>query len=287
MDTATIRSSGGRVRTPTCFFVLVCDVGGHRSAAAHRVLEAAFAPRTVRCEDVSEGILVAVPVSGPEERRGLARTAWLALRHFLTAADVTVAGGAAWHARGGRSVAALQARQALVAGRAMFGPDRTILIDDLGALSFLLGRPPTHLREFSAGALGPLAEVDCERSDTLLGTTSDYLRLGCNLAVTARERDVHRNTVRQRLNRVTALTGLDPDDPDDRFTLQTAIMARQLALLLAGAAADDPGATEALGQAVRRLAGVRAGDAVSRHRGAAPGAPPPKVGLGNLAPSAA
>jgi len=216
------------------YLVLVCDLGGHRSTAAHRVVENAVAPRPARCEEVPDGLMVTVAVSGMRDRRPLAQTVWRALRQYLPAVAVTVAAGATWRLRGRESAAILQAQQTLVAGRAICGAGRVILIDDLGAMAFLIGRPVGHLQYFYTGVLGPLMEIDGIRTEALLETTSTYLRLGCNLADTARLLNLHRNTIQQRLGRVATLTGLDPHDPDARLTLQTAIMARRLVGLLAG-----------------------------------------------------
>ncbi|WP_432826523.1 PucR family transcriptional regulator [Dactylosporangium sp. CA-092794] len=219
---------------PVEYLVLVCDLGEHRSPAAHQVVRRALTPRPARCEEVPEGLMVTAPVTGMHERRALAQTVWRALRQYLPGVAVTVAGGAAWRLRGTDSAAILQAQQTLVAGRAIRGPGRVILIDDLGALAFLVGRPVAHLQYFYGGVLGPLAEIDDERTEALLETTSLYLRLGCNLADTARLLSLHRNTVQQRLARIATLTGLDPHDPDARLTLQNAILARRLVALLTG-----------------------------------------------------
>lgn len=239
MDQASARAIG-RPGQPVDYLVLVCDLGGHRSTAAHQVVEKAVAPRLARCEEVPDGLMVTVPVSGMRERRALAQTVWRALSRYLPDVAVTVAGGAAWRLWGRESAAILQAQQTLVAGRVICGGGRVILIDDLGALAFLIGRPIGHLQYFYAGVLGPLAEIDDGRSEALLETTSLYLRLGCNLADTARLLNLHRNTVQQRLARIATLTGLDPHDPDARLSLQTAIMARRLVALL-----TDPDRTRA------------------------------------------
>ncbi|MFY1634887.1 PucR family transcriptional regulator [Solwaraspora sp. WMMB335] len=231
MDPTDKRAIGTPNSTPIEYLVLVCDLGGHRSRAAHQAVENAVAPRAVRCEEIPDGLMVTVPVGGMRERRALARTVWRALRRYLPGVPVTVAGGATWHLRGRESVAVLQARQTLVAGQAICGSGTVILMDDLGAMAFLIGRPVAHLRYFYADVLGPVMEMDDIRAEALLETTSIYLRLS-SLADTARLLNLHRNTVQQRLARIAALTGLDPHDPDAKLTLQTAIMARHLVALL-------------------------------------------------------
>ena len=49
------------------------------------------------------------------------------------------------------------------------------------------------------------------------------LRHGGNATRTADALYLHRNSLRYRLARIQALTGLDPDDPDARLALQIAI----------------------------------------------------------------
>ena len=48
------------------------------------------------------------------------------------------------------------------------------------------------------------------------------------MAETARRLGIHERTVRYRLARIAALTGLDLDDPDERFRIELALRGRHL-----------------------------------------------------------
>lgn len=125
----------------------------------------------------------------------------------------------------GLHVAALQAEQALLLGRALRGDGRTTAFSELGPYCFVLGQPMSDLRDFCARALGPLA--DDERHEELVKTLEAYLRNHGSLNAVARELYLHRNTVRQRLRRIAVLTGADLQDPDARLALHLAVLGRR------------------------------------------------------------
>jgi purine catabolism regulator len=72
--------------------------------------------------------------------------------------------------------------------------------------------------------LGPLQRYDREHHGDLVKTLNAYLRHGGNATRTANALYLHRNSLRYRLARIQALTGLDPDDPDMRLALQVALV---------------------------------------------------------------
>jgi hypothetical protein len=125
----------------------------------------------------------------------------------------------------GLHVAALQAEQALLLGRALRGDGRTTAFSELGPYCFVLGQPLSDLSDFCARALGPLA--DDERHEDLVRTLEAYLRNHGSLNAVARELYLHRNTVRQRLRRIATLTGADLHDPDARLALHLAVLGRR------------------------------------------------------------
>jgi len=99
---------------------------------------------------------------------------------------------------------------------------------DMGAYRYLVGPlrdggPQDPLRE----AVDRLAAYDRERGAQLLLTLERYLENGRSLTTSARELTVHVNTLRQRLDRIESLTGLDLAG-EDLLALQLAI---KLALL--------------------------------------------------------
>jgi purine catabolism regulator len=124
----------------------------------------------------------------------------------------------------GAHLALLQAEQAVVLGRALRGDGGVTLFEDLGPYCFVLGRPESDIREFADRTLGPLA--DGEQHADLVRTLDAYLRLHGSLNAVARDLFLHRNTVRQRLRRISRLTGADLKNADSRLALQLALLGR-------------------------------------------------------------
>lgn len=132
----------------------------------------------------------------------------------------------------GRSlrIAALQAEQAARIGRALEGPGRVTAFGDLGPYCFILGRSTAEIRAFCRAVLGPLAD-DPQHDE--LRTLEVFLRHHGSLNAVARTLFLHRNTVRQRLKRISALTGADLEDAGQRVQLYLAVLGQQALTQLA------------------------------------------------------
>ena len=176
-----------------------------------------------------------------EPHEGATRTA-LAEAVRATAArsrgDAPVSVGAAGPRKGpaGAQTAMLEAEHALAVGRALNGDGRTTHFEELGPYCFVLGRPPSEIREFCERVLGPLA-TDPERYEELSRTLEEYLNAHGSLNEVARRLFLHRNTVRQRLRRIAEITRADLADADARLALHLAVLGRRaLDRLEAGAA---------------------------------------------------
>ncbi|WP_069162593.1 PucR family transcriptional regulator [Nocardia altamirensis] len=76
------------------------------------------------------------------------------------------------------------------------------------------------------GLASVLAPLDAQ--PMLAETLEVFVDSGFNQLATARQLNVHRNTVTYRLSRVHELTGLDPHRPADAMTLSAARLARRL-----------------------------------------------------------
>ncbi|MFI9503132.1 PucR family transcriptional regulator [Nocardia sp. NPDC052566] len=76
------------------------------------------------------------------------------------------------------------------------------------------------------GLAAVLAPLDAQ--PMLAETLEVFVDSGFNQLATARQLNVHRNTVTYRLSRVHELTGLDPHRPADAMTLSAARLARRL-----------------------------------------------------------
>jgi GAF domain-containing protein len=125
-------------------------------------------------------------------------------------------------------VALRQAHDAVTIGARLHPEGAALRYDDLGAYRYLVahsddGGPDDHLRR----AVGQLASYDATRGSQLVATLEAYLANGRAQNATARELMVHVNTLRQRLERIQALTGLDPAS-EDLLALQIAVKLAHL-----------------------------------------------------------
>jgi DNA-binding PucR family transcriptional regulator len=101
-----------------------------------------------------------------------------------------------------------------------------LLYGEMGAYRYLVslldsGGPDDELR----AAITRLVEYDAARQTQLLTTLELYLTNGRTSTTTSRALTIHVNTLRQRLERIEALTGLDLESQD--------LLALQLAIKLA------------------------------------------------------
>ncbi|HEX9437441.1 MAG TPA: helix-turn-helix domain-containing protein [Candidatus Limnocylindria bacterium] len=160
-------------------------------------------------------------------RSGVADAVRTTAEHALRG-DGPVSIGAAGPRKGpaGAQTAMLEAEHALAVGRALHGEGGTTHFEDLGPYCFVLGRPPSEIREFCERVLGPLA-TDPERYEELARTLEEYLSAHGSLNEVARRLFLHRNTVRQRLRRIAEITRADLSDADSRLALHLAVLGRR------------------------------------------------------------
>ncbi|MGE3286492.1 MAG: PucR family transcriptional regulator [Pseudonocardia sp.] len=162
--------------------------------------------------------VVAIVPGGPDVARALAEhcLAEVAQHHPAAAAVIGIGGACAEPAEIARSCA--QARGAVDAAARMGAGARVVAFDDLGVHRLLFQVPdPGRLRTFAAEVLGAL-----EGQPDLLDTLTVWFRCTTSPQRTARELEVHPNTVTYRLRRVEELTGLRLDDHRDRLMAQVA-----------------------------------------------------------------
>ncbi len=106
------------------------------------------------------------------------------------------------------------------------GGDSEGISEHTGPLLEALSADPKRAAYY-AKLLRPLQQYDNEHHGDLVSTLSAYLRNGGNATRTADALYLHRNSLRYRLARIQAFTGLDPDDPDARLALQIGILIIQ------------------------------------------------------------
>ena len=91
----------------------------------------------------------------------------------------------------------------------------------------VLMRDRAAILDLVDSVLGPLATVR-GGPDVLLNTLDAYFASGCVTARAARELNLSVRALTYRLGRIQQLTGFDPDDPLQRYSLQTAALGARL-----------------------------------------------------------
>jgi GAF domain-containing protein len=186
-----------------------------------------LAPGTL-CDTGRRQLRALLPLSrprGPEELRTLdAALGELGRGERVAIGRSDPRTGAAGSSESLREAAdAAQIAQALMAGEG-----GTMAYSDLGAYRYLVRMPldeapnDVHFR-----AVRRLADYDRERRTQLLDTLERYLRDRRSIATTARALYVHPNTLRQRLNRIEELSGLDLAS-EDLLSLELAVKLARL-----------------------------------------------------------
>lgn len=102
------------------------------------------------------------------------------------------------------------------------------MVDAADLLVFqVLGRDRAAITDLVATVLGPLEQARGGPAP-LLDTLRSYCATGCVSTATARRLGISVRAVTYRLGRIRQLTGYDPTDPDQRYTLQTAALGARL-----------------------------------------------------------
>jgi DNA-binding PucR family transcriptional regulator len=107
---------------------------------------------------------------------------------------------------------------------------RTVLaVDELGpGRLFVTNGNTGALDRFADEMVGPLL-VGGEGTDELLRTLEAFFDTGRSVRLSSERLGVHQNTVRYRLSRVHAITGLDvAANADDQLSIQVALLVLRL-----------------------------------------------------------
>ena len=128
-----------------------------------------------------------------------------------------------------------EARDALV-GATVLGRDPAVLAyEELGPYKYLLRMSlDGGVRDAHREAIARLAAYDRERSAALVSTLEEFLRRRGSIGATAKALYVHPNTLRQRLARITELSGIDLRR-DDWLAVEIAVKLVKLEQALDGA----------------------------------------------------
>ncbi|OYN80660.1 PucR family transcriptional regulator [Mycolicibacterium sphagni] len=122
------------------------------------------------------------------------------------------------------SVSAMQARSLLPVS-ARLGRIVTAGESETVSLLVSLGSPEV-VRGFADAVLAPLDALDPRERLELLRTLDQWLRVNGAWDPAAARLSLHRNTVRNRIERIAALTGRRLDDGDERMELWLALKSR-------------------------------------------------------------
>ena len=115
------------------------------------------------------------------------------------------------------------ARAALLLGRRLFGSGQVYSLDHLGAAAFVGVTDERTRLDLASRLLSPL-----EGQAELVETLAVFFAEDCSLARAAKALAIHRNTLAYRLDKIAALTDLDPRRFDDAIQLRLAMLVRSL-----------------------------------------------------------
>jgi PucR family transcriptional regulator, purine catabolism regulatory protein len=122
------------------------------------------------------------------------------------------------------AVSAMQARSLLPVSARL---GRIVSASEGATVSLLLSLgSPDAVRGFADAVLAPLDQLDPRERLELLRTLDQWLRANGAWDPAAARLSLHRNTVRNRIDRIAHLTGRRLDDGDDRMELWLALKAR-------------------------------------------------------------
>lgn len=107
--------------------------------------------------------------------------------------------------------------------------ENVITYDELGIFKILCQDLLTEeLEDFYDGTLKTLVKYDEKRSTELVKTLNSYFKNNGNLTRVSEELFTHYNTILYRITRITEITGMDLNNPNDRLNLEIATKIKEL-----------------------------------------------------------
>lgn len=117
-----------------------------------------------------------------------------------------------------------KAKAALDMGRTQIGIGKRVNFDETLINRLLLNLALNReVQEIMASTISPLIEYDEKRDMDLVNTFIGYNRNSGNVSQTARDLNLHRQSLLYRLRKIESLTGLSLLNPDDLFLLDFSI----------------------------------------------------------------
>lgn len=116
-----------------------------------------------------------------------------------------------------------EAHDAIQIGQLTAGAGRVIQYDELGAQRHLWALARSSARDPFQERLEVLQRYDLEHDTSYLDTIEAFLRSYGNREEGSAALGIHRNTLRQRIEKIRELSGIDLEDKSTIFELQTAL----------------------------------------------------------------
>jgi carbohydrate diacid regulator len=138
-------------------------------------------------------------------------------------APISIGIGRYFRGLGGLSRSYEDARTALSLGRRLHGDNGVHCLDGLGVAMFVGTADEATKLDLAMSLLRPLDE-----EPELLKTLEVFFEENCCPSTTARRLAVHRNTLAYRLDKIAALTGLDPRRFDEAVQIRLTLILRAL-----------------------------------------------------------
>ncbi len=140
-----------------------------------------------------------------------------------TQAAINVGIGRYYPGLNGLSKSYNEAKAALTLGTRLGALNCVHSLDELGVAAFIGVSDEQTKIELASHLLGPL-----ENEPDILHTLNVFFAQNCSPSAAAKQLNVHRNSLRGRLDRVDLLTGLDPRAFDDAVLIRLALLLRDL-----------------------------------------------------------
>jgi purine catabolism regulator len=146
------------------------------------------------------------------------------LRHLLPGVMISWGIGGFYEGVSGFANSFQEAAIAMKIGRNKKGKGQRIPYEETKIDRILLNLTDNkEMKKIMMSIIHPLVQYDEERKMDLIGTFISYIRNHGNVSQTARELNLHRQSLLYRLRKIESLTGLSLIDPDDLFLLDLCI----------------------------------------------------------------
>lgn len=171
------------------------------------------------------GDLVALyPVHGPNDLHQIRQDCQALANNININISIGISG--THHGLPNIATALAEARDAVAIAAGTGIHNRPITLEDVLVDHMLRSSP--HAQRILKNTLKPLHQYDQQHHADLQKTLHTYLTANTNLTQTARQLNVHPNTIVYRLHRIQDLTGHDPRTTNELLTLYLALKLTQL-----------------------------------------------------------